>query len=133
MGLEVEKVTKGFSLLFIIRDSHLPSPPGSGATWSPTPATLRKQEKREGEEKALLHAGGSEAGAEAIQHQSVGSVRDGYSLQMLKGRKGLKDPHQSGESLGAQDRAQPRRQRAEIRPQNSPRWGSNRTQRVGPV
>lgn len=39
---------------------------------------------------------------------------------MLKGGKGLEDPHQSGESLGARDRAQPRKQGAEVRPGNSP-------------
>ena len=42
-----------------------------------------------------------------------------YSLQMLKGSKGLKDLHQFRKNLWAQDRAQPRRQRAESRPWNS--------------
>lgn len=51
---------------------------------------------------------------------------------MLKGGKGLEDPHQFRESLAAQDRAQPRRQRAEVRPWNShgpsilPSWGGDR-------
>lgn len=47
---------------------------------------------------------------------SHGGLWGRYSLQMLEGGEGLQDPHQFGESLGARDRAQPRKQRAEVRP-----------------
>ena len=80
---------------------HLSSLPCSGGIRSLTPATLRKQ------------------GEEDRQGQGLEKLQGLYSLQMLKGSKGLEDLHQFRKNLWAQDRAQPKRQIAESRPWNS--------------
>lgn len=113
---EVSEVTRGLNLLCSRRLSHLSSLPCGGVMWPFPPATLRKQRERGregGTEKVLPCAPSPGAGLGVIKTR--GHLRP-YSLQMLKGGKGLEDPHQFGKSLGARDGAQPRRQRTEVTP-----------------
>lgn len=70
--------------------------------------SLHKQGQGLGTPKPESRAGGGRRGERVLWGL--------YSLQMLEGGEGLQDPHQFGESLGARDRAQPRKQRAEVRP-----------------
>lgn len=85
---------------------------GGGIPWSLTPAIVRKQQESGREEGSLGFSLHLPPGAEFGVLKTRGHPRL-YSLQMLKRGKSLEDLHQFGESLGAEDRAQPRRQTAD--------------------
>lgn len=95
---------------FIIGVSCLPSLPCSGVICSLTAAAGGHRRTERGRRTDGAEWGWSKP-------DRAGRGQGLYSLQMLKGGKGLKDPHQPGESLGAQDGAQPGRQRAERGPE----------------